>query len=114
MDHVARFLLSKKHFGRVGDFEWFRWVPEPVRLILRVVSYQMQLLGTGSQFVGPESRFYVLERQGTQLMHVQQNSEFFLSFHTSSDAFPSKTSVGVRFLMHIAALKASAHSRSGR
>ena len=59
MDHVARFLLSKKHFGRVGDFEWFRWVPEPVRLILRVESYQMQLLGTGSQFVGPESRFYV-------------------------------------------------------
>ena len=75
-DDVARFLLSKKHLGRARDSERFRWVPQPVRLNLRVVPCQRQLPGTGSPFVGPESRFYALERQGTPLMHVQQIAEF--------------------------------------
>ena len=47
-------------------------------LFFVMVSYQMQLVGTGSQFVGPQSRFYVLERQGTPLTHVQQIAEFFI------------------------------------
>ena len=56
----GRFLIAKRNFGRVGDFERFRWVPQPVRLTRRVLSYQIQLLGTGSPCVRLESRLYVL------------------------------------------------------
>ena len=38
----------------------------------------MLLLGPGSQFVGHESRFYVLERQGIPLMNVLQAAERFI------------------------------------
>ena len=54
------------------------WIPEPVRLVLGVVAYQVHFLSSRGQFSDSAAYLYVFKCQRPPLVHVLHTAEWFI------------------------------------